>query len=130
MVIPSEIVKTLEINPQFVFLLLKIRGKDDVQLKIIKEADLEKKDVEYGNPVDIKFRNLPYKSMILKKVFEMINTQPSNSNNNNQYKETRYKTTTSSGIAICCCCINLAANQLKICCCLRSLALFFDRNYI
>ena len=54
MVIPSEIVKTLEINPQFVFLLLKIRGKDDLQLKIIKEADLEKKDVEYGNPVDDK----------------------------------------------------------------------------
>ena len=29
----------------------------------------------------IKFRNLPYKSMILEKVVEMINTQPSNSNN-------------------------------------------------
>ena len=45
MVIPPEVVKTLEINPQFVFLLLKVKSADNLQLQIIREADLEKKDV-------------------------------------------------------------------------------------
>jgi hypothetical protein len=54
MVLPSEIVKTLEINPQFVFLILKVKSADNMQLQIIREADLEKKDIEYGNPVDDK----------------------------------------------------------------------------
>ena len=54
MVLPSKVVKKLRINPQSVFLLLKIRGKDDLQLQIIREADIEKKDIEYRNPVDDK----------------------------------------------------------------------------
>jgi hypothetical protein len=43
MVLPAEEVKTLEINPQSIFLLLNVKGKDDLQLQIIRE-DLVKKE--------------------------------------------------------------------------------------
>jgi len=52
MVLPSEIVKTLEINPQCVFLLLRTNGLDEINLKIIREEDLTKKDMEKTLPVD------------------------------------------------------------------------------
>lgn len=44
MVIPSEIVKALEINPQSVFLLLKVKSAENLQIQIIREDDLAKKD--------------------------------------------------------------------------------------
>ena len=44
MVLPSKVVKTLDINPQTIFLLLKVRGRDDLQLQIIREEDLVKKE--------------------------------------------------------------------------------------
>ena len=43
MVIPSEIVKALGIDPLSIFLLLKVKGIDDLQIQIIREADLAKK---------------------------------------------------------------------------------------
>lgn len=42
-VVPSEVVKTLEINPQSTFLLLEVKGKGELQLQIIRESDLAKK---------------------------------------------------------------------------------------
>jgi hypothetical protein len=42
-VVSSEVVKTLEINPQLIFLLLEIKGKYELQLQIIRESDLTKK---------------------------------------------------------------------------------------
>jgi hypothetical protein len=44
MVLPSEVVKTLGINPQSIFLLLKVNGTNDLQLQIIREEDLAKKE--------------------------------------------------------------------------------------
>jgi hypothetical protein len=43
MVLPSEIVKSLRINPQAAFLLLKVNESDVIELKIIREEDLAKK---------------------------------------------------------------------------------------
>jgi hypothetical protein len=40
MVIPSEVVKTLEINTLSVFLLLQVKSADKMKLQIIREADL------------------------------------------------------------------------------------------
>ena len=45
MVLPVEIVKALEINPQSVFFLLKVTGMDTIHLHIIREEDLVKEDV-------------------------------------------------------------------------------------
>ena len=44
MVLPSEIVRSLRINPMTVFLLLQVKGADKLELKIIREEDLLKKD--------------------------------------------------------------------------------------
>jgi hypothetical protein len=44
MVLPAEVVKTLGINPHSIFLLLNVRGKDDLQFQIIREEDLIKKE--------------------------------------------------------------------------------------
>ena len=44
-VVPSEVVKSLEINPQSIFLLLEVKGKDELHLQIIRESDLAKKGV-------------------------------------------------------------------------------------
>jgi hypothetical protein len=52
MVLPVEVVKGLEINPQSVFLLLEVKGKDKLQLQIIRESDLVKKEVDVIKPVD------------------------------------------------------------------------------
>lgn len=51
-VVPSEVVKTLEIDPQTIFLLLEVKGKDELQLQIIRESDLEKKESSAIKPVD------------------------------------------------------------------------------
>ena len=44
MVLPVEVVKGLEINPQSVFLLLEVIGKNKLQLQIIRESDLAKRE--------------------------------------------------------------------------------------
>ena len=45
MVMPSKIIKSLKINPQSVFFLLKVMGMDTIHLHIIREEDLVKEDV-------------------------------------------------------------------------------------
>jgi hypothetical protein len=52
MVLPVEVVKALEINPQSIFLLLEVKGRDILQLQIIRESDLAKKEVDTIRPVD------------------------------------------------------------------------------
>ena len=51
MVIPSELVKALEINPQAIFLSLKVIGVDSIHLQIIRQSDLERKDIENNLPL-------------------------------------------------------------------------------
>jgi len=51
MVIPSEIVKLLKIDPLSIFLLLKVSGKDKFSIKILREEDLAKKETEMMIPV-------------------------------------------------------------------------------
>jgi len=51
-VIPSEIVKSLHVNPLSVFLLLRTNGLDEINLKIIREEDLTKKDIGNVLPAD------------------------------------------------------------------------------
>jgi hypothetical protein len=51
MVIPAEIVKSLNINSQSIFLILKVSGKDDLQLKVLREEDLNKKETVKEIPV-------------------------------------------------------------------------------
>lgn len=51
MVLPSELVKTLEIEPQVIFLSIKVMGVDNLLLQIIRQSDLERKDV--GNSIPI-----------------------------------------------------------------------------
>lgn len=46
MILPSAVVKALNIDPLAIFLFLKVDGSDDLQLKIIREKDLVKKDTE------------------------------------------------------------------------------------
>jgi hypothetical protein len=55
MVLPYEVVKSLKIDPLSTFLLLQVRGIDDLRLKIIREEDLEKKDNEGMIPVNKRF---------------------------------------------------------------------------
>ncbi len=42
MILPSDIVKKQNIDPLSVFFLLKVNGNDDLQLRIIRQQDLEK----------------------------------------------------------------------------------------
>jgi hypothetical protein len=51
MVIPSELVKALEINPQAIYLSLKVIGVDNIHLQIIGQSDLERKDIENNLPL-------------------------------------------------------------------------------
>ncbi len=44
MILPSDVVKLLKIDPLSIILLLKVNGMDSLQLKIIREEDLVKKD--------------------------------------------------------------------------------------
>ena len=44
MVLPVEVVKALEIDPQSIFLLLEVKGNDELQLQIIRESDLVKRE--------------------------------------------------------------------------------------
>ena len=48
--LPSEVVKSLHVNPLSVFLLLRTNGLDEINLKIIREEDLTKKDMEKTIP--------------------------------------------------------------------------------
>jgi hypothetical protein len=50
MILPSDIVKTLQIDPLTILLLLKVKGIDEIQLKIIREEDLAKKHAENIEP--------------------------------------------------------------------------------
>ncbi len=59
MIIPSELVKCLGIDPLSIFLLLKVKGKDNLQLNILREEDLEKKESENMTPVN---KSLPDRS--------------------------------------------------------------------
>lgn len=52
MILPSEVVKSLKIDPLSIILLLKVRGIDDLQLTIIREEDLVKKDTEKIIPAE------------------------------------------------------------------------------
>ena len=45
-VLPSKVVKSLHVNPLSVFLLLRTNELDEINLKIIREEDLTKKDIE------------------------------------------------------------------------------------
>lgn len=42
MVIPVDVVRSFNIDPNSDILLLKVMGSNEIQLKIIKEQDLEK----------------------------------------------------------------------------------------
>jgi len=44
MVLPSQVVKSLKIDPLSIFLLLRVKGNDELELKIIREEDLAKKE--------------------------------------------------------------------------------------
>jgi antitoxin component of MazEF toxin-antitoxin module len=44
MTIPSKVVKALEIDPLSEYLLLKVSGKDDLQLKVLRKEDLYKEE--------------------------------------------------------------------------------------
>ncbi len=52
LVLPSEIVKSLRINPMAVFMLLKVNERDVIELKIIREDLTRKMDVEKMTPVE------------------------------------------------------------------------------
>jgi hypothetical protein len=52
MILPSKVVKFLEIDSISIYLLLKVKGKNDLQIKIIREEDLmEKEETEKARPV-------------------------------------------------------------------------------
>ncbi len=51
MVLPSEMVKSLDIDPLTILFLLKVEGHDELQLRIIRQEHLEKKDTENAIPV-------------------------------------------------------------------------------
>src|SRR3954470_19070993 len=50
MVMPSKIIKSLKINPQSVFFLLKVMGVDAIHLHVIREEDLVKEGAEKAGP--------------------------------------------------------------------------------
>ena len=52
MVLPSELVKSLNIDPLTILFLLKVEGHDELQLRIIRQEHLEKKDMENTVPAD------------------------------------------------------------------------------
>jgi len=43
-VLPAPVVKSLEIDPLSDYLLLKVSGKDNLQLKVLRKEDLDKKE--------------------------------------------------------------------------------------
>jgi antitoxin component of MazEF toxin-antitoxin module len=52
MILPTGMVKALDINPQTVLLLLKVKGNDDIYIKIIRQEDLSEKNTENTIPAD------------------------------------------------------------------------------
>ncbi|HEY6536460.1 MAG TPA: hypothetical protein VIY08_11790 [Candidatus Nitrosocosmicus sp.] len=67
MVLPSGIVKSLRINPMAAFLLLQVKGADNIELKIIREEDLIKKETESMMPVE-KFTRLAQQESLIDEV--------------------------------------------------------------
>ncbi len=57
MIVPSPVVKALGIDPLTIFLLLSVNGSNDLQLKIIREEDLAKKETKSMMPAE-KFTRL------------------------------------------------------------------------
>ena len=55
MILPTELVKALDIDPHAVLLLLRIKGIDDIYLKIIRQKDLAEKNTENMIPAADKF---------------------------------------------------------------------------
>lgn len=51
-VLPSEVVKSLNIDPLSIFLLLQVKGTDNIELKILREENLAKIDAEDMIPVE------------------------------------------------------------------------------
>ncbi len=47
MILPFDLVKSLNINSSTMFFLLKVRENDELQLRIIRQEHLEKKDICY-----------------------------------------------------------------------------------
>jgi len=52
MILPIGMVKALDINPQTVLLLLKVKDNDDIYLKIMRQEDLAEKNTENTIPAD------------------------------------------------------------------------------
>lgn len=46
LILPSKLVKSLNINPMTILFLLKVAGHNELHLKIIRQDDLERKDTE------------------------------------------------------------------------------------
>ncbi len=57
MILPSEVVKSLKLDPLSIILLLKVNGTDNLQLQIIREEDLVKKSEQNMIPAE-KFQRL------------------------------------------------------------------------
>ena len=49
MILPSVLVKSLNINPMIILFLLKVAGHDVLQIRIIRQESLEKKVTEKSN---------------------------------------------------------------------------------
>jgi len=46
MILPIGMVRALDINPQAVLLLLKVKDNDDIYIKIMRQEDLTEKNTE------------------------------------------------------------------------------------
>jgi hypothetical protein len=46
LILPIKLVKSLKINPHNILFSVKVWGHDEIQLRIIRQEDLEKKDTE------------------------------------------------------------------------------------
>jgi hypothetical protein len=67
MVIPSDIVKSLQIKSMTIFLLLRVKGADNIDIKIIREADLAKIETQSMIPVE-KFPTLTQQGSLIDEV--------------------------------------------------------------
>lgn len=52
MVLPSELIRSLNIDPLTILFLLKVEGHDELQLRIVRQEHLEKKEMENVVPAD------------------------------------------------------------------------------
>ena len=51
MILPAELVKSLNIDPLTILFLLKVKGNDELQLIIVRQEHLEKKEIGKYVPV-------------------------------------------------------------------------------